>query len=245
MLRNLFAGVGYLARGFARFGTDPRVMWLGAVPALIVGALYAAVIVVLAVNLDGIVSALTPFADGAPWEPLVRIAAGLALVALSVIVLVSTFAALALAVGGPFYERIADRVSRSLGESASPAPETAPSFRRGLAAGLRLFALSILVGVLVFAAGLIPVVGQTLVPALGALFGAWLLALELTGIAFDARGLTFRDRRHLLGRRRARAIGFGLATYLLLLVPFAAIFVMPAAVAGATLLAHDAAEYPA
>jgi hypothetical protein len=47
-----------------------------------------------------------------------------------------------------------------------------------------------------------------------------------------------------LGARRARTLGFGVATYLLFLVPFLAIVVMPAAVAGATLLSRDAIGLP-
>jgi len=96
------------------------------------------------------------------------------------------------------------------------------------------------VSILLFALGLIPVVGQILAPVLGAFLGGWFLTLELTGYAFDARGLRLRDRRRLLGARRSRTLGFGVATYLLFLVPFAVVFVMPAAVAGATLLARDA-----
>ena len=88
--------------------------------------------------------------------------------------------------------------------------------------------------------GFIPVLGQTVVLVLGALVGGWFLTLELTGFAFQARGLVLRDRRRALGARRARTLGFGVLTYLLFLVPFGAVIVMPAAVAGATLLSRDA-----
>ena len=244
MVLNFFAGVGYLARGFARFAKDPAVMWLGAVPALIVGILYAAGILVFAINLDAIVSAVTGFAHGNPFEPLVRITAGLALAALATVVLVFSFAALTLAVGGPFYERIWMRVEQSIDEPVAGEEQPRGAFRRGLSNGLRLLALSLLIGVLLFVAGFIPVVGQTVVPVLGAFLGGWVLTLELTGYTFDARGLPLRERRRSLGAHRARTLGFGVATYLLFLVPFAAIVVMPAAVAGATLLAHDAMREP-
>src|SRR5690606_28919462 len=108
--------------------------------------------------------------------------------------------------------------------------------------GIRLLFLTILTGLVLFAFGFIPVVGQTLVPVIGAFFGGWFLSLELTGYTFDARGLRLRDRRRLLGANRARTLGFGVACYLLFLVPFAAIVVMPAAVAGATILARGSLE---
>jgi CysZ protein len=74
---------------------------------------------------------------------------------------------------------------------------------------------------------------------LGALHGGRLLTTELTGYAFEARGRPLADRRRALRARRVRSTAFGAATYLLFLVPFAAVVVMPAAVAGATLLARE------
>ena len=245
VFRNFFAGVGYLGKGLRVFGSQPRLMWLGVLPALIVGLAYAALIVLLAINLDGIVGLLTPFARDWEFEPLVRIVAGIAVVAVSVIVLVYTYTAITLAVGDPFYERIWNAVERSLGNPpAEPAGGVWRAIGRGIANAIRLLLLAVLISLLLFALGLIPVVGQVLAPVLGAFFGGWVLTLELSGFAFDARGLRLRDRRRLLGVRRSRTLGFGVATYLLFLVPFAAIIVMPAAVAGATLLARDAL-YPA
>lgn len=241
MIRNFFAGVGFVGRGFRTYATSPRLMWLGVLPALIVGVVYAVAIVLLAMNLDGIVTLATPFAHGWALEPLVRIVAGLSIVMISVIVLIYTYVAITLAVGDPFYERIWRAVESGLGDAP---PERREGFwrpvGRGLGNGIQLLLSTIAISILVLAIGLIPVVGQVVAPALGALFGGWFLTLELTGYAFDARGLRLGDRRRVLGVRRARTLGFGVATYLLFLIPFAVVFVMPAAVAGATLLARDA-----
>jgi len=65
-----------------------------------------------------------------------------------------------------------------------------------------------------------------LVVVLGALVGGWLLVQELTGLAFDARGMTFRQRRQVLRGRRASALGFGAATYLAFLLPLGAVIMM-------------------
>ena len=241
MIRDFLAGVGTLGRGFRTYATSPRLMWLGVLPALIVGVIFAGAIIVLGVNFDAIVSAITPFARGWALEPLVRIATGLAIVAISVVILVYTYVAITLAVGDPFYERIWKAVELQSG--GAPAERREGFWKplgRGLGNGLRLFLAAVGVSILLFALGLIPVVGQILAPVLGAFLGGWFLTLELTGYAFDARGLRLRDRRRLLGARRSRTLGFGVATYLLFLVPFAVVFVMPAAVAGATLLARDA-----
>ena len=150
------------------------------------------------------------------------------------------YTAVTLAVGDPFYERIARRVEELAGD---PPPEhdepLLAGIGRAIREGLRLFLAGLVLTVVLFLVGLIPVVGPVLAAVLGALVGGRLLATELTGYAFEARGRTLSDRRRLLRTRRARVTGFGAITYLLFLVPFAAVVVMPAAVAGATLLARE------
>lgn len=245
VLRRLAAGAGFLGRGFGLWVTFPRLMLLGALPALIVGVAYLAGLVFLAVNLGTIADAATPFADGwaEPWRTGTRIAAGVALVTLGILFVAYTYTAVTLLVGDPFYERIWRAVENRLGDApAERTPGFARSVLRAVADGIRLLVPAALVGVALVLCGLIPVVGQLLTVALGAVFGGWILVVELTGYAFDARGLTQRERRRILAGRRATSLGFGLATYLLFLIPLAAVVVMPAAVAGAALLSRDALQ---
>jgi CysZ protein len=118
------------------------------------------------------------------------------------------------------------------------------AFRRNAADSIRLILLSVSVSVPLFLAGFIPVVGQTVVPVLDAVIGGWLLAVELTGIPFNRRGLRLADRRRILRANRALCLGFGIPVFLLLLVPFAAILVVPAAVTGSTLLTRRVLGQP-
>jgi CysZ protein len=217
-------------------------MLLGALPAFIVGSVYAVGIVAFAMNLDVIAAWATPFVDDWATAPryAVRFFIGVALVAGVVILGVFTFVAVTLTVGDPFYERIWRAVEARLGDAPADLEESFwSSASRGLGNGIRLFLATASVGLLLFAAGFVPVVGQLGAPIAGALLGGWFLSLELSGFAFDARGLRLRDRRRMLGSRRATTLGFGIATYLLFLIPGAAVIVMPAAVAGATMLARD------
>ena len=98
---------------------------------------------------------------------------------------------------------------------------------------------TLLLGVLVFAIGFIPLVGGVIAVVLGAFIGGWFLAVETTGLAFDARGFSQRERRRMLRSRRALTLGFGVASYLLFLVPGLTVFAMPAAIAGATRLTRE------
>jgi CysZ protein len=235
--------MAYLGRGLRLWITSPRLMVLGAIPALFVGAVYAMGIVLVTFNLDAIAGRTTPFAAGwtEPWRTDIRILVSVALVGAMLLFAVFTFAAVTLTVGDPFYERIWRATEKSFG--AEPSDADIPWWRSVLGA-LRLFAITALMGILLFVAGLIPVVGQTIVPVLGAFVGGWFLALELSGFAFESRGIDLRERRRMLAARRSRTLGFGVLTYLLFLVPLAAIVIMPAAVAGATLLARDALPTP-
>lgn len=241
--REFAAGVGYLFRGLGQYRVSPGVMFLGAVPALIVFAVYLTLVIVLAMNLDAVVGLIDPLVvDLAPAvASLVRIVVGLAAVALTLVLVVVTFTAVTLAVGSPFYERIAQRTEQVLGDPPTPVePGFWRSVGRGLGNSIVVLLMTIGVALIGFALGLIPVIGQFVVPVVGALFAGWFLALELTAFAFEPRDLALRDRRHVLARRRGRSLGFGVACYLAFLIPGGAVVLMPAAVAGATMLGRDA-----
>ena len=239
ILRDLALGARLFGRGFGTWVRSPRAMLLGAIPPLIVGLVFVGVLVLVLTRIDETVLALTPFAD--QWEEawagtvrlLISIAAVGALVALGVVL----FAAVTLLVGDPFYERIWRGVENELGGVPD---EHETGFWSGLGRSLRdsgvLVATSLGIGVVLVLLGVIPVVGQVIGLIAGALVGGRALALELTGFAGDARGLALRDRRRLLGERRAVSLGFGIAVYLAFLIPGGAVIATPAATAGATLL---------
>jgi CysZ protein len=83
------------------------------------------------------------------------------------------------------------------------------------------------------------VVGGVAGAVVGVVLTGWLLAGELASRPLAARGLDRRARGALLRAHRSRVLGFGVATQLCFLVPLGAVVTMPAAVAGATLLARS------
>ncbi len=237
-MRDFIGGVGLLGRGFAHWRRRPGLMALGLVPAAIVGLLFLGGIVALSASLPALTEAMTPFADGWPglWATVFRIAVGTALLGAALVLVAVSFTALTLLVGDPFYERIWRTVEKDAGS-----PEFAEDygFWRSVADGLSLIARGIGIAVLAALIGLIPVVGGVVSTVFAVLFTGWLIADELTSRALTARGLTRRARKELLRRGRARVLGFGVATQLCFLVPLGAVATMPAAVAGATLLARS------
>lgn len=234
-----FTGVGLLGRGLAVYGRSPGLVFLGILPALISFVVLVAAFGTLVYFINDIASAATWFAHG--WDPglakLAKLLAGIAILGSVGLVFVIGYTAITLAIGDPFYEKISERVDGMYGglPNAVPLPWW-KELVRGLGESVRLIALSLIIGAALFLAGFLPAVGQTVVPVIGALFGGWALAVELTGVAFARRGMRLRDRRRILRRNRSMALGFGTAVFVCFLIPLGAILIMPAAVAGATLL---------
>jgi CysZ protein len=85
----------------------------------------------------------------------------------------------------------------------------------------------------------VPFIGQTVVPVIGFFVTGFFLTEELAGVALQRRGIQLRERLALLRSRRTMVWGFGTPLGLVFLVPFVAVFLMPGAVAGATLMARD------
>ncbi|MGH3648344.1 MAG: EI24 domain-containing protein [Micromonosporaceae bacterium] len=241
-VREFMAGARMFGAGFGIMRRNARLWLLGTVPAVIAAALVTGLIVLAFVWVGDLVAWATPFADdwsGSGRQSL-RVAISLLLVAALIGVGVITFTALTLLIGGPFYEYIAEKIEDQLGEQV---PDYQTSWTRMFVRGLRdsilLVSISVLCTLPLFCMGFIPLVGQTVIPVVAVSVGGWILALELVGVPFHRRGLRLGDRHRALKTRRARTLGFGVPAYLLCAVPFAAIVVMPAAVAGGTLLARS------
>lgn len=241
-----FTGTVLLLRGQGLVLRSPRLLLLGLVPGVISFAVVVAALVTLFVFSDDVARFLTWFADdwSAAARRALRVVVAVAVDAGALILAVVTFTALTLTIGDPFYEAISKRIDDAAGGAHEPDAPWHRTFAWNLADSLRLLALSVSTSVALFVFGLVPVVGQTVGPVIGALTGGWLLAVEISGVPFNRRGLRLRDRRRLLRANRALALGFGVPVFVVFLVPFVAVLVMPGAVAGSTLLARRVLGQP-
>ncbi|WP_329486475.1 EI24 domain-containing protein [Kitasatospora sp. NBC_01246] len=241
-MRDLAAGLGYLAKGQKWVGRHGRWWGFGMLPALITLVGYVVALVFLGGWSEELAEWATPFADGwgSPWQGLLRTALAAIVFGGGLLISVITFTAVTLLVGQPFYESLCEKVDET--EGGAPTPPNVPLWRE-LAVSAR-DSLYVLVrvagfGVLLFACGFIPVVGQTLVPVAGFLVSGFFLTVELTAVALQRRGVPQRERIRLLRSRLGLAFGFGVPLILGFLVPLVTVLAMPGAVAGATLLARD------
>jgi CysZ protein len=246
-VRDFFTGVRYFGQGFGILVRRPRLLLIGMLPAVLTTIVLLGGTIALVANIDHLAALVTPFANGWPsgGRLFARLAAGLALVGVAVLLGLVGFTAVTLTVGGPFYERIAERIEDDLGVSGGYVDlswwqQLLSGIRDGIAVLLR----SLLFTVPLFLAGFLPVVGQSVVPVLVALETAWFMALEVVAVPFYRRGIGLRKRTAMLRRRRMLAVGLGLPAVLLCMIPLLAIVVMPAAFAGGVLAARDVLGVP-
>ncbi|MEU0394795.1 EI24 domain-containing protein [Streptomyces sp. NPDC006208] len=241
-MRDLGVGFGYLMKGQRWVGRHGRWFGFGLLPGLVTLVLYAAALFGLAYGADDFTAWATPFADdwSSPWQGLVRGTLTVFVFGFGLFLAVITFTAVTLLIGQPFYESLSEHVDRTEGGDV---PESGLPLWRELwisaRDSLRVVLRVAMYGVVLFALGFIPVIGQTVIPVIGFCVSGFFLAEELTAVALQRRGIELKDRLALLRGRRLMTLGFGVPLVVAFLVPVVAVFLMPGAVAGATLMARD------
>ncbi|MFI1455803.1 EI24 domain-containing protein [Streptomyces roseus] len=241
-MRDLAGGFGHLLAGQRWVFRHGRWLGFGLLPGLLALVLYTGALIGLGYGADDLTAWATPFADGwgSPWLGLFRGFLTALVFGLGLFVAVITFTAVTLLIGQPFYESLSEQVDRSVGGDA---PESGLPLAKELwisaRDSIKVLVRVLLYGILLFALGFIPVVGQTVVPAIGFCVSGFFLTEELTAVALQRREVELKERLVLLRGRRAMALGFGVPLVLAFLVPLVAVFLMPGAVAGATLMVRE------
>lgn len=154
------------------------------------------------------------------------------------LVLFFSFSMLANLIASPFYGFLAEKIAEQ--ERGQPSPATgwrdillvAP---KSLGREIRkaCYYLPRLLGLLLLT--LIPVVNLLASPLL-LVFAVWMMAVQYIDYQADNDQVAFRDLLRWMRGQRGLALGFGALVYLGMLIPLINLLVMPAAVAGSTLL---------
>lgn len=85
----------------------------------------------------------------------------------------------------------------------------------------------------------IPFIGQTLGPVLWFLFSAWMMGIQYCDYPFDNHRVNFITMRTTLRENKGLTTSFGAIVMLFTMTPLLNLFVMPAAVCGATAMWVD------
>jgi CysZ protein len=239
-MHELVTGVRDVGRGLAALRAHPALWKWVVAPAVVTGVLLVGVAVGIAYAVGptvGWVAAHLPGALARIASPIltVLITGGLVLAGLLV------FTSIAGAIAGPFNERLSEHLEAEL-TGRAPGPFSLRELVLGAAVSavhaLRRLGVALAGIVLVFAIGLVPVVGT--LAALGV--AVWLAATAAAYDCYDAlfgrRAMAYRDKLAYLSRHRARTLGLGLAVAGLLLVPGLNLLALAAGSAGATVADH-------
>ncbi|MFI5617581.1 EI24 domain-containing protein [Streptomyces sp. NPDC051567] len=241
-MRDLAGGFRYLLAGQRWMFGHGRQLGFGLLPGLVALVLYAGALVGLFYGADDLTAWVTPFADGwsALWSGLFRGFLTALVIGFGLFLAVITFTAVTLLIGQPFYESLSEQVDRSEGGEI-PESGLTPWRELWISArdSVRVLGRVLLFGVLLFALGFVPVIGQTVVPVLGFCVSGYFLTQELTSVALQRRRVDLPGQLALLRSRRMLALGFGVPLVLAFLVPLVAVLLMPGAVAGATLMVRE------
>jgi len=144
-------------------------------------------------------------------------------------------------VAAPFNGLLAEAVERRIGGRVRPGGGW-----KGLVRDLALTLRSELRKAAYVLVRAVPLLVLMLVPGINVLasavwllLGAWMLAVTYADYPMANHGLSFREQRPLLARHRLLALGFGGCVMAALAIPLLNFLVIPAAVAGATVMWHE------
>ena len=232
MRNNPVSGAMYFFRGM-RLIFAPGLRAYMIVPLLVNVVLFSALIYFGAGQFRELLDWLLP--DWLDWLAVVL----LPLFIIAALVLVFfTFSLIGNLVAAPFNGLLAEAVECHI--TGQPIPgggvkKMIADLGRTIVSELRKLAYIVIRGIPVLLLFVIP--GLNLAaPIIWILFGAWMLAISYVDYPMANHGLDFPEQRRQLGQHRYLALGFGGAAMFALAIPLVNFLVIPAAVAGATIL---------
>jgi len=232
MRNNPVSGAMYFFRG-ARLIFAPGLRAYMIVPLLVNAVLFSALIYFGAGQFRELLDWLLP--DWLDWLAVVLLP--LFIIAALVIVFF-TFSLIGNLLAAPFNGLLAEAVECHI--TGQPIPgggvkKMIADLCRTIVSELRKLAYIVIRGIPVLLLFVIP--GLNLAaPIIWILFGAWMLAISYVDYPMANHGLNFPEQRRQLGQHSYLALGFGGAAMFALAIPLVNFLVIPAAVAGATIL---------
>lgn len=232
-MNSLFAFT-YLSRGF-RVLTKPGVRLYVIIP-LALNFLVFALLIWAGMSFFGdLLNWLLPDSDSSLW--ILYWILWLAFFLTAMIIVFYSFSIIANLIAAPFNGLLAEAVEHHLTGQTAPGgllkavKEFIPSIAAELKKLLYLIGWSIPLLILNFIPGV-----NILAPVLWVLFSAWMMGLQYLDYPFANHGVFFSQQRKRLGGHRIPTTMFGGGVMLATLIPVVNFFVMPAAVAGATIM---------
>ena len=235
---NFFRGLGYLGEGFGLI-RQPGLRLFVIIPLLINILLFGLLFYFLGGLFSGLIASAMSWLPDWAWLQAMDWLFWLLYGAVILLMLAYGFVIVANLIGAPFYGYLAERCEQHLtGQPVGEDEGWAGIVRdipRSLWRELQKISYYLPRALGLFILGLIPVVNLVAV-VLWFVFNSWMMALQYVDYPADNHKASFPMLKQMLAQRRMSALGFGLPVALGAMVPILNLFVVPAAVCGATAL---------
>jgi len=150
------------------------------------------------------------------------------------------FTRIASALAAPFNEVISERTEQIVSGKASLIPFSFSALikdsARGIGHAFKILAAYVALLIAALVLWLIPGAGPVLFSAATILISSYMFAYEYLGYPMDRRRYSFREKRRFLRTKLKSALGFGVGNLVVASIPLVNVLLIPAAVAGGTLL---------
>lgn len=241
MIADFTAGVGYLFKGF-RMIRQPglRRYFIGPITVNIL--VFVSLIWFGGASIAAAMQKILPSGE-TWWSGIIGIIMWLLLGVIILVFAFFLFTMLVNFIGSPFNGLLAEKIERSL---VPPELESKPrkshfftDIISSFTGEVKKYTVFLVIWLFLIAATVTPIVNLVTGPIaaiLAPIFGAWMMALEYVSYPMNNHNKYFTDVRKWLRTNRMLSLGFGFAVMVATLVPVLNLFVMPAAVAGATAL---------
>lgn len=235
-MNNPLNGIKYLFQGF-RLLNQPGVRQYVIIP-LVINVLIFAGLGYLAFGwLDGLVTQMMN--DLPEWLQWISWLIWLIIYGASIVLLYFTFTVMANFVSAPFNgvlsEAIEEHITGEKKQDDTPWHQAIMQAGPAIKEEIVKFTYSITRSLPFFVLFFIPGVNFIASP-LWMMFGAWMLAIQYADYPFSNAGVEFKRLRTQLGSKRLMVFGFGCTVMLGTMIPIINLFIIPAAVAGATVM---------
>lgn len=229
-------GARWWPRGLRFLAAHPSIAALALLPALVNAALLVGWLLSVLWYADDMVSWLWP-GDPNVYRSVLAVLLGAVVFGLGALVVY----AVAGIVGGPFWDRMSERIEEVVTQAAAPSPpygRVAGLWWSGVhtAASIGLWT-SVSASFLLFE--LIPVVGAVVQVVGQIVLTSLFVARELLDPATTRRNLRYREKWALVDRHRETLLGLGGVATLTLMVPLVQFVAAPVGIAAATLWLLD------
>lgn len=239
---NLITGANYLVSG-AQLITKPKFRLFIIVPILVNIAIFIVLTSVMFNYFSDVVDAMVGAIPDWSWLEGFKSTIAWIISVLSAFIAIVlygySFSVITNILAAPFYGFLAERVEEHITGNTPPSESiismTVRTVGRELVKLWYFISRGFLVFIAAFILGFIPL-AQFFLPVLLFLWAAWSMAIQYSDYCADNNQIGFTQFREGLAEKRFSAWGFGSLVFIGSTIPLVNIFVLPAAVAGGTIL---------